>query len=59
MELALAEDVRFAIEGLKLIHHLYPLILVGSDVLSGGRAPGQINYTGLRLVTDEKGVVSG
>ncbi len=59
VELVLADGVRFAIEGLKLIHHPYPLILVGSDVLSGGRPLGQVNYAGVRLSTDDKGMVQG
>ncbi len=59
VELALAGGVRFAIDGLKLIHHPYPLILVGSDVLSGGRPRGEVNFAGTRLSTDEKGVVQG
>lgn len=59
VRLQLAPDVIYSIQGLKLIEHPHPLILIGSDVLSGGRLPGQWNYTGLKLSTDAEGVVSG
>lgn len=34
-------------------------MLIGSDVLSGGRVVGQCNYTGMKLGTDSQGVVTG
>jgi hypothetical protein len=34
-------------------------MLIGSDILSGGRVSGQFNYTGLKLDTDAQGVVTG
>ncbi len=34
-------------------------MLIGSDILSGGRVEGQCNYTGLKLSTDLQGGVSG
>jgi hypothetical protein len=33
--------------------------LAGSDVLSGGRPLGQVNYTGIKLATDGQGAVKG
>ena len=35
------------------------MILIGSDILSGGRVADQCNYTGLKLGTDSQGVVTG
>jgi hypothetical protein len=40
VELQLADDVTYLIQGLKLIHHPHPMVLLGSDVLSGGRGLG-------------------
>lgn len=40
VRLQLGPGVIYAIQGLKLISHPHPLILVGSDVLSGGRVAG-------------------
>jgi hypothetical protein len=37
VRLQLAPGVIYAIQGLKLIDHPHPLILIGSDILSGGR----------------------
>lgn len=59
VKLQLAPGVTYAIQGLKLIDHPHPIVLVGSDVLSGGRGAGQWNYTGLRLETDVQGMVKG
>jgi hypothetical protein len=59
VRLQLAPGVIYAIQGLKLIDHPHPLILIGSDILSGGRISGQCNYTGLRLGTDGDGLVTG
>jgi hypothetical protein len=59
VELKLADGVSYAIHGLKLIQHPHPLVLVGSDVLSGGRPLGQVNYTGIKLATDGQGAVKG
>jgi hypothetical protein len=53
VRLQLAPGVVYSIQGLKLIEHPHPLLLIGSDILSGGRVQGQCNYTGLRLGTDE------
>jgi hypothetical protein len=58
-ELQLAPGVVYLTHGLKLIDHPHPLLLVGSDVLSGGRGPGQWNYAGLRLITGAHGAVRG
>lgn len=49
----------FIIRGLKLINHPHPLILVGSDVLSGGRPSHEWNYVGTTLETSQVGVVEG
>jgi hypothetical protein len=59
VRLQLAPGVIYAIQGLKLISHPHPLMLIGSDILSGGRVQGQCNYTGLKLGTDSQGVVTG
>jgi hypothetical protein len=55
----LAPQVSYRIHGLKLIHHPHPLILIGSDICSGGRPQGQVNFTGIKLATDAQGVVRG
>ena len=59
VRMQLAPGVTYAIQGLKLIQHPHPLILIGSDILSGGRVQGSWNYTGLKLGTDALGVVTG
>jgi hypothetical protein len=59
VELKLGPGVSYAIHGLKLIRHPYPLVLVGSDVLSGGRPFDQVNYAGVRLSTDRQSSVRG
>ena len=59
VELQLADDVKYVIQGLKLIHNPHPIVLLGSDVLSGGRGPGECNYAGTRLQTKEKGGTQG
>ena len=48
----LGPRVTYTIQGLKLIQHPHPIILIGSDILTGGRVQGQWNYTGLKFGTD-------
>ncbi len=45
--------------GLKLIEHPHPLMLISSDLLSGGRQKGCLNFTWTRLVTHDDCTVSG
>lgn len=59
VRIQLAPGVAFVISGMKLINHPHPLILIGGDLLSGGREKGQVNYTGLKLDTGENGAVTG
>ncbi len=44
---------------MKLIEHPHPLMLIGSDLLSGGRPRGCLNFTGTRLVTHDDCTVTG
>jgi hypothetical protein len=57
--LRLAPGVAFGVKGLKLIDHPHPLLLIGGDLLSGGRGQGAHNFTGIALDTDAAGRVSG
>lgn len=57
--LSLANGVKFGITGLKIIDHPSPLLLIGSDVLSGGRPVDSWNFTGIKLATSMDGVVTG
>lgn len=59
IQLQLTPDVKFLIRNLKLIQHPYPLLLVGSDILSGGRPAGQWNYHGVLVDTSDHGETSG
>lgn len=44
--LRFGEDVAYAIDGLRLIEHPHPLLLIGHDVLCGGRSQGEWSYAG-------------
>jgi hypothetical protein len=57
--LQLGPKVRFQVMGMKLIDHPHPLMLIGSDVLSGGRPKNHLNFTGLRVETDENQAMRG
>ena len=59
MWLELAPGVIFGIRGLRLVSHPYPLFLLESDLLSGGRPKGQWNWRGVEAVTGDEGVVTG
>lgn len=54
-----APGVAFAVKGLKLINHPHPLLLVGGDLVAGGRGDGAHNFTGILIDTDEAGKVAG
>ena len=54
----LAEGIGFDTDMACIVEHPVPLLLLGADVLKGGRVGGW-NFAGIRVVTDEDGVVSG
>lgn len=45
-ELRLGERVKFTITGMRILEHPHPMVLLGSDVLCGGRAKPGWNYVG-------------
>ena len=45
--LQLSADVKFAVTGLRIIHHPTCLMLLGSDILYGGRPSGMWNFNGV------------
>ena len=57
--LRLGEKVVFTIHGMKVLEHPHPLVLIGADVLRGGRGPTGWNYDGMALTTHAPGKVSG
>jgi hypothetical protein len=58
-EIRLSDQVRYRVQGLKLIWHPHPIALLGADLLSGGRPAGEVNFTGVKLATDAQGRVRG
>ena len=48
-ELRLSEHVRFTVGGMRIISHPFPMMLLGADILKGGRKPPGWNYVGWEL----------
>ena len=55
----LGPNVSFVISGMRVLEHPHPLMLIGADILCGGRAPPSWNYEGSTLTTEGPGVVTG
>jgi hypothetical protein len=47
--------VKFAITGLKVIDHPTNLMLLGADVMSGGRVGAMWNFDGIHQTTTPQG----
>ena len=47
VKLQLAEGVVYEVPLIRVIKHAVPLLLLGSDVLKGGRPEGEWNWAGL------------
>ncbi len=45
--LQFGEHIRFCLKDLRVLKHPYPLVLIGADILRGGRPDGCWNYTGM------------
>jgi hypothetical protein len=54
-DLQISRDIRTRIRNLRVIDHPYPFLLLGADVLSGGRKLGQWNFSGIRVKTLSEG----
>ena len=54
-----AEGVEFELRGLRVVHHPHSMLLVGCDVLRGGRPAGQANFEGIIYETRGPGQVQG
>ena len=46
-DVQIGQDIRTRIRNLRVIEHPHPFLLLGADVLSGGRGPGQWNFGGI------------
>ena len=44
-------SVSFAVTGMKVIHHPHNLLLIGADLLCGGRPEGMWNFGGIKQVS--------
>lgn len=53
----LSESVSFQLPCLKLINHPYHLMLLGGDILQGGRSPDLLNFAGWEQKTISEGKV--
>lgn len=45
------------VENMRVINHPHPFVLLGADVLSGGRDSSSWNFTGMRVRTEQVGQV--
>ena len=46
-DLRISRDIRTRVRNLRVIDHPHPFLLLGADVLSGGRKSGQWNFSGI------------
>ena len=54
----LADGVHMELKGIRVVEHQAPLLLLGADVMRGGRISGW-NFAGIRTVTTAPGEVKG
>ena len=52
-----SDRVEAKVHNMRVISHPHPFVLLGADVLSGGRDPSTWNFTGMRVHTTEAGRV--
>ena len=45
--LKISRDIRSRVRNLRVIDHPHPFLLLGANVLSGGRKSGQWNFSGI------------
>ena len=58
-ELHLGSQVKLTLAGMRVIEHLFPLFLIGKDMLCRGKKGNSWNYTALKLITKLCGKVVG
>jgi hypothetical protein len=56
-DLQISRDIRTRVRNLRVIDHPHPFLLLGADVLSGGRKSGQWNFSGIQVKTLAEGSV--
>ena len=54
-DLQISRDIRTRVRNLRVIDHPHPFLLLGADVLSGGRKSGQWNFSGIKVKTLAEG----
>lgn len=59
INVTLGPGVVFALSGLRVVHHPYPMLLLGGDILRGGRGTGHWNFAGLHTRTVGAASVEG
>lgn len=57
--LRFSRDIEFLVRGVRIVTHPYPLCLIGSDILRGGRPGSEINFRGITFETLAPGKVQG
>lgn len=55
--LKISDRVEAKVHNMRVISHPHPFVLLGADVLSGGRDPSTWNFTGMRVHTTQAGRV--
>ena len=53
--LKIGERLAAQVENMRVIKHPHPFVLLGADVLSGGRSSNSWNFTGMRVQTTDVG----
>mgnify|MGYP003552320619 FL=1 len=56
-DLQISRDIWTRVRNLRVIDHPHPFLLLGADVLSGGRKSGQWNFSGIMVNTLAEGHV--
>ena len=56
-DLQISREIRTRVRNLRVIDHPHPFLLLGADVLSGGRNLGQWNFSGIQVKTVAEGHV--
>lgn len=59
VRVTLGPGVQFDLVGLRVIDHPHPMLLLGADILRGGRPAGEWNFAALRARTLAPGNVEG
>jgi gag-polyprotein putative aspartyl protease len=53
----IGESLEAKVENMRVINHPHPFLLLGADVLSGGRDSSSWNFTGMKVHTTQVGEV--